>query len=236
MNAFQFGYQVKAAMRKSAATAAEMLAPYGSANPGSLYPFSANPAKHPEYAPRTPAQTFRGTKVEADIPPTIFPKDNVKDEAMDSDSLYGVFNRQQSGQGLDLGGIGGDGGARVPDRAHPAPDSAGQGAEPPVPDAALHAAVAGEHRRPPLPPLLHLRGARRAALRAGAPGRVARRAWQSSCPRRLLLLLLAPKPLGIQGCHQLQESRGSPGGLWSSHGSGSVEQLPSLEPTPLAKR
>lgn len=106
MNAFQFGYQVKVALRKRAATAAEMLAPYGSANPGSIYPFSPDPAKHPEYAPNTPPETFRGTKVEADIPPKMFGGSNIGADA--SDNLFNVHQRQQSGQGLHLGGIGGD--------------------------------------------------------------------------------------------------------------------------------
>lgn len=105
MNAFQFGYQVKVALRKRAASPVEMLAPYGNANPGSIYPFSPDPAKHPEYAPNTPPETFRGTKVEADIPPKMFGGSNIGADA--SDHLFNVHQRQQSGQGLHLTGIGG---------------------------------------------------------------------------------------------------------------------------------
>jgi hypothetical protein len=100
MNALQFGYRVKLAMGKSAATAAEMLAPYGTDNPGSLYPFSPDVAKNPEYAPRTPPQTFRGTKVEADIPPRMFPKTDQDDVYPDLDDVDSVYRRTQLGQGL----------------------------------------------------------------------------------------------------------------------------------------
>jgi hypothetical protein len=78
MNAFEFGQMVKAALE--------------------TYPSAANPATHPEYAPNTPPVLFKGQKAEANIPPQIFGGSIGPDG---SDDLFNVFQRQQSGQGLN---------------------------------------------------------------------------------------------------------------------------------------